>query len=36
MRGIAGIVAPFLFSTAGKSDITKRLAMLKQKVETGA
>jgi uncharacterized protein YndB with AHSA1/START domain len=36
IRGIAGIVAPILFSTAGKSDITKRLAMLKQKVETGA
>jgi uncharacterized protein YndB with AHSA1/START domain len=36
MHGVTAIIAPILFRTAGKFDITKRLAMLQQKVETGA
>jgi uncharacterized protein YndB with AHSA1/START domain len=36
MHGMAAIMAPILFRTVGRSDVTKRLAMLKQKVETGA
>jgi uncharacterized protein YndB with AHSA1/START domain len=36
MNGIAALLAPAVFPLVGKSDIRKRLAMLKQKVESGA
>jgi uncharacterized protein YndB with AHSA1/START domain len=35
MHGVSAILAPILFPISGKSDIRKRLAMLKDKVESG-
>jgi uncharacterized protein YndB with AHSA1/START domain len=35
MSGVAAVAAPILFPLVGKSDIRKRLAMLKSKVESG-
>ena len=34
MHGVAAVAAPILFPLVGKADIRKRLAMLKQKVES--
>jgi uncharacterized protein YndB with AHSA1/START domain len=36
MHGMAAILAPIVFPISGKADIRKRLAMLKQKVESGS
>ncbi len=36
MRGAPAVLAPILFPLVGKSDIRRRLALLKQHVESGA
>jgi uncharacterized protein YndB with AHSA1/START domain len=36
LHGAPAVMAPILFPLTGKSDIRKRLAMLKQKVEAGS
>ena len=35
LHGMPAVMAPILFPLTGKGDINKRLAMLKQKVESG-
>jgi uncharacterized protein YndB with AHSA1/START domain len=36
MHGMAAVLAPVVFPLVGKSDVRKRLAMLKEKVESGS
>jgi uncharacterized protein YndB with AHSA1/START domain len=36
MHGMAAVLAPIVFPLVGKPDVNKRLAMLKEKVESGS